>query len=151
MWFLKPDERLREWHAFRKEIGKDSLSEACQKTAHLWSYAPFVNRYLDPNKSSSLTVWPDPWELLYENTYCDIAKCLGMLYTLYLSEHRPDDIELRIYKNFITKEEYNLVWLNRGKYILNLEFDAVVNKTQFNNDTTLVYRYTPEDLNLTKY
>jgi hypothetical protein len=29
--------------------------------------------------------WPDPWELLVENLYCNVAKALGMCYTLYMT------------------------------------------------------------------
>jgi hypothetical protein len=86
-----------------------------------------VNHYLTTDQIDS---WPDPWELLYENYYCDLAKSLGMLYTLYLSSHKDKlDLEIRIYTNPDTRQTYNLVWINQGKYVLNLEYDTVVNKT----------------------
>ena len=126
MWTLTPSERLRSWHDFRKEINDLDLISAIQKTNHLWCYAPFVNHYLTTDQ---IAEWPGPWELLYENYYCDLAKALGMLYTLYLSDHKDAlDMEIRIYINPDTKQIYNLVWINRGKYVLNLEYDEVVNK-----------------------
>ena len=126
MWNLKPDERLREWKSFRRQLGQLSLEEACKKTAHFWSYAPYVAHYLT---TDHVEEWPGPWELLYENYYCDLAKALGMLYTLYLSDHKDAlEMEIRIYINPDTKQTYNLVWINQGKYVLNLEYDEVVNK-----------------------
>ena len=126
MWTQLPSERLRSWHDFRKEINDLDLTSAIEKTNHLWCYAPFVNHYLTTDQIAD---WPGPWELLYENYYCDLAKALGMLYTLYLSDHKDDlEMEIRIYINPDTKQTYNLVWINQGKYVLNLEYDEVVNK-----------------------
>jgi hypothetical protein len=148
-WNLRPDERLREWKSFRRQLGQLTLEEACVKTAHFWSYAPYVNYYLDPAQKDN--PWPDPWTLLHENYYCDIAKSLGMLYTLYLSDHRPVDIELCIYWDSKAVQAYNLVSVNKGKYILNFVFDEVVNKQHLDNSLELKHRYNAEDLKLDLY
>ena len=108
MWNHTPTERLHEWKEFRNKISLASVDEAVQETSHLWSYAPYVAHYLD---SIELSEWPDPWMLIHENYYCDLAKSLGMLYTLYLSHHygkEITDLELRVYKNPINQEVYNL-------------------------------------------
>lgn len=151
MWNLRPEERLREWKDFRRKIGTQPIEEACKNVSHLWSYAPYVNYYLDPDRLASTSPWPDPWTLLYENYYCDIAKALGMLYTLHLGHHDAADIELLIGVNEDTKEPYNLVSLAQGKYILNLEFDTVVNNTHIPEHFKVKYRYNAEDLNLDLY
>jgi hypothetical protein len=151
MWNLNPDERLREWKSFRCQLGSMSLAVACAKVSHLWSYAPYVNHYLDPDCSTSLVPWPDPWTLLYNNYYCDIAKCLGMLYTLYLSDHKPADIELLLGVDTKLHEPCNLVSLDNGNYILNLEFDTVVNKEQIPETFNLRHRYNATDLKLNQY
>ena len=135
MWTLLPSERLRSWHEFRKEINDLDLLSAIQKTNHLWCYAPYVNNYLTTDQIAN---WPDPWELLYENYYCDLAKALGMLYTLYLSNHKDLlDMEIRIYTDPDTKTNYNLVWIDQGKYVLNLIHDEVVNKRQIDQKLKL--------------
>jgi len=150
IWTLKPDERLREWMTFRNQISQVSLEEACIQTTQLWSYAPFVSHYLDANRDISLIPWPDPWVLLYENYYCDIAKSLGMLYTLYLSGHSPRDIELVMAQDPDTKQGYNLVQIAQGKYILNFDFATVVNNTQTEN-LKVLRRYTAHDLKIDLY
>jgi hypothetical protein len=151
MWNHKPSDRLHEWKEFRENIGILGIDEAVSKTSHLWSYAPYVNHYLDADTTAE---WPDPWTLLHENYYCDLAKALGMLYTLYLSPHYGNDIkslEIRIYKNPTNTDVFNTVWIDDGKYILNLEFDTVVNKTQVNENLILLHCYAVEDLQLNLY
>jgi hypothetical protein len=150
-WILTPTERLRKWQTFRNSLNSISLEDACQQTVNLWSYAPFVKHYLDSNKDASLVPWPDPWTLLYENYYCDIAKALGMLYTLYFTVHKPADIKLCIYKDKTNGEIYNLVELEDEKYILNMEFASVVNKERFDKNLIREYCYNAEDLKLDLY
>lgn len=151
MWNLNPDDRLREWKSFRNQIGQLPINEACSKVTHLWSYAPYVSHYLDPNQESSLVSWPDPWTLLYNNYYCDIAKSLGMLYTLYLSDHKKYNIELLICLDTKSREPYNIVSVDNGEYILNLEFDSVVNKQQIPTTFITKHKYNAIDLKLDQY
>lgn len=151
MWNLKPNERLREWKQFRQTIGRQDIDTACKSVSHLWSYAPYVTYYLDPDKSNSTSPWPDPWTLLYENYYCDLAKALGMLYTLYLSDHRPEDIEILICTDSSDGQKYNLVRLAKGKYILNFTFDEIVNKAQLPKTLVVDHSYNVQDLNLDSY
>lgn len=146
MWNLLPSERLRCWQDFRKSISQKPFVEALQDTQHLWSYAPFVKYYLT---TDHIEEWPDPWELLYDNCYCDLAKALGILYTLYLSDHRPS-IDIRIYQDTSTRETYNLVFVEQGKYVLNLVHDEVVNRKHVNKDLKLIKTLTVEELGVDK-
>jgi hypothetical protein len=149
MWNLNSEQRLGEWKKFREEISNLDLEEAIQATTHLWSYAPFVGYYLDPTNSKE---WPDPWQLLDENYYCDIAKSLGMLYTLALSSHGKDiDLELRI----VADKDGNgshLVYINQGKYVINYWHDEIVNNKQAEIDGNEVkFCYTAEQLKIDNY
>lgn len=151
MWNTQSEERLHEWRLFRNNLATVSLEQALDKTAHLWSYAPYVTHYLSPDLPEE---WPDPWTLVHENYYCDLAKAVGMLYTLYLCSHYKngiDNLEIRVYKNTDTHDTANIVWVNRGKYILNLTFDTVVNKASIDENYLLKYRYSVEDLKLDLY
>lgn len=148
MWNLRPEERLQEWRSFRNKISKLELAEAAEQVAHLWSYAPYVTHYL---ANDLIEDWPDPWTLVHENYYCDLAKSLGMLYTLYLSEHwnkTIDNLEIRIYKDLDQHDVLNTVWVNGGKYILNLKYDTVVNKNLVDEKLLLKHRYSVKDLKL---
>lgn len=146
MWNQLPSERLRSWHNFRKEVDKKSFDQALQDVQHLWSYAPYVAHYLTTDHISN---WPNPWELMYENYYCDLAKAVGIVYTLYLTQHRPE-MEIRIYNDPSTKEQYNLVFVDQGKYVLNLVHDEVVNKEQIDKHLKLIKTLSIIDLGLNK-
>ena len=146
MWNQLPSERLRFWHDFRKKISEQEFEQALKETTHLWSYAPYVAHYLTTDQIDN---WPGPWELVYENYYCDLAKALGMLYTIYLSSHQCE-LEIRIYNDPSTKEQYNLVYIDKGKYVLNYVYDEVVNKTQVADNLRLVKKLSTTDLKLEK-
>ena len=146
MWNLLPSERLRCWQDFRKSISQKNFEDALKETTHLWSYAPYQTRYLTTDQ---INEWPGPWELIYENYYCDLAKALGIVYTLYLSNHKPE-IEIRVYNDPSSKEQYNLVFVNKGKYVLNYIHDEVVNKKQISKDLKLIKTLSESDLGLYK-
>jgi len=68
-----------------------------------------VNRYLHWDDWPD---WPTPWELLNDNIYCDLARALGMLYTIIMIDPQ-DHVELA------RCDQDNLVRVQQGKYILN--------------------------------
>ena len=148
MWKLKTSERVARWRDFRKTLNTLPLEDALRATIDFWHGCPFAPYYLDPDQPKK---WPSPWELISENYYCDLAKALGMLYTLYLSDHKPLDIELSICVDSVDRQVYNLVSLAKGKYILNFSFNEVVNKKQLPKTLTVQHRYGAQDLNLDLY
>ena len=75
------DNRLQSWYNLRNQITIFDLGQQIIKIDEWWQKAPLINHYLHP---SDLPNWPDPWELLVENTYCTLARGLGMCYTLLL-------------------------------------------------------------------
>lgn len=149
MFKLSPYDRLSRWKEFRLSINNLTLQHALQNTIELWAPCPFRPYYLDPNEPKH---WPDPWQLILENNYCDIAKSLGIVYTLYLSDHKSIlQPEIRAYYNLSSKCIYHIAYLNQGKYVLNLVEDQVVNKEHINQEFKLVRCYTAADLQLEKY
>ena len=149
MFQQKPEDRLRSWREFRATIESLPLEQALTQTAEFWARAPFVPYNLDIKDSDS---WPDPWTLVEENVYCDIAKCLGIVYTLSLCKHKMDlDIELCVYVDTNTGYEYNLAWINQGKYILNMIDGEIVNKVQIEKTFQQKHRFTAVDLKLDYY
>ena len=139
-----PYDRLRLWQDFRHRISNLTLDQAVTATEHLWSYAPYQKYYLTLDEVKN---WPGPWELIFENYYCNLAICLGMLYTLYLSDHKPQ-LEIRVYIDPISMAQYNLLFVDQGKYVLNMEHDTVVNKTQVDSRLKLKRTISIVDLGL---
>lgn len=149
MFQLKAEDRLKVWRDFRSSIGLIPLGSALGQIAEFWSRAPFTPYHLD---SDDTTGWPDPWTLIYENVYCDVAKCLGIVYTILLSDHgNAVNIEFRIYEDVKTGYEYNLAWIDQGKYILNMVDGEVLNNKKFDKSLKLKQQFTEEDLKLENY
>jgi hypothetical protein len=70
--------------------------------------------------------WPDPWQLLSDDIYCELARGLGMLYTITLL----DRADLAPAELILTQDDVNLVQVAKEKYILNWSADSVVNTIQ---------------------
>ena len=81
MFELHNTDRLTEWKHFRDSL--EHSETPFQDLAELWSRAPFVNKYLNPTNPLS---WPDPWKLILDGKFDDLAISLGMLYTIKLTE-----------------------------------------------------------------
>ena len=148
-WNLRVNDRLAQWKDFRHELDRLPLQSAVVELNNMWSTAPFVNYNLDPSNPNS---WPDPWTLLAENYWCDVAKALGIIYTIYFTHHRTTPIELRVYYDYKDKERYTVAWLDEGKYILNYWPYEIVNTIQVEEKQLhLLYQYSSTDLALEKY
>jgi hypothetical protein len=149
MFKLSRSDRFNRWKSFRQNLSLLKLSDAIAETNDLWSQCPYRPYYLDAHDNA---MWPDPWQLIDENIYCDIAKTLGMLYTLHLTEHRSSlDPELRIYQNQKNQYQYHIAYFCHGKYVLNLIEGDVVNKEHINQELKLIRCYTASDLKLEQY
>lgn len=148
-WMLRVNERLTRWKEFRQTLDKLPVDQAVTEVNNMWSTAPFVTYYLSPDQPET---WPDPWELLAENYYCEIAKALGILYTIYFTGHKHIDLALEIYYDFNEKTRVNVVNVDQGKYILNYYPYEIVNTEQIDlSKLDLLYRYSSKDLQLEKY
>jgi hypothetical protein len=112
--------RLQAWFQLRQSVVNLPLEQQCITVDKWWQHAPLVNHHLHPYDIDN---WPDPWELLSENTYCEVARALGMCYTLILLG--ITDIEMVLATNE-TAEDVVLVLVDNAKYILNYWPDTVI-------------------------
>ena len=148
-WNLRVNDRLTQWKDFRHQLDRLPLESAVVELNNMWSSAPFVNYNLDPSDPKT---WPDPWALLAENYWCDVAKSLGIAYTIYFTSHSATPIEIRVYYDYKDKTRHSLVWLDNGKYILNYWPYEIVNTRQIEEkQLQLLYQYSSTDLQLDKY
>lgn len=120
---LNYDARLRSWYDLRAEIEGTLTQNKCVEIDNWWQKAPLVNHHLHPQDTES---WPGPWDLLVENTYCTVARAVGICYTLLLSE--IDDIEL-VEASDSLGEDVILVLVDNAKYVLNYWPDTVLSNT----------------------
>tara|TARA_E500000178_G_scaffold286845_1_gene288777 strand:- start:1017 stop:1451 length:435 start_codon:yes stop_codon:yes gene_type:complete len=123
MWQSHPERRLIAWVNLRNECKDNPNLESVITSIHdWWQQAPMVLRYLH---TDLIDKWPDPWELIAENTYCSLAKCLGMCYTVCMLD-REDIHNLCISE--VNSNDY-IVQVNNGLYTMNWNVDSVVNMT----------------------
>ena len=123
MWLTSFDSRLSSWNQLRADAQNLPLESALLRINQWWFESPWRPYYLHWDDSAT---WPDPWQLLSDNVYCDLARALGILYTISLLD-RADMADAEL---VLTKEGDNLVQVAQGKYILNWSPDSVVNTFQ---------------------
>lgn len=146
MWKLEANERVAHWRAFRLTLSGMTLEQAIQSTAEYWQSCPHKPYYLDPNDPES---WPNAWELITENYYCDLAKALGMLYTIAFSAHGNNlPMKICVYIDPETGYEYNLSVFDEGKYVINLLDGEIVNIVSVKEKFKLKHCYDSEKLKL---
>lgn len=146
MWKLEPNERIARWRDFRKSLDDLSLPDAIQSVAEFWQNCPHHPYYLDPRDPGT---WPTAWDLIAENYYCDLAKSLGMLYTIYFTKHGNGlDCEIHVYNDPETGYVYNLSVLGKGKYVINFLDNKIVNIESINKKLELKRCYSNVELKL---
>jgi len=116
-------DRLTAWTELRAQARDMELAEALEKINAWWFQIPWKPYYLHWDDQP---MWPDPWQLLSDNVYCDLARALGILYTISLLD-RADMVDAEL---VLTEDGSNLVRVAQGKYILNWSPDSVVNTFQ---------------------
>jgi hypothetical protein len=109
---LTYEARLLSWHELRNNLNDLPIKEKCIQIDDFWQQVPLVNHYLH---STDISNWPNPWDLLVENTYCTLARALGMCYTLHMIDIK--DFELVEAKDNMGNE-LPLVLVEK-KYVLN--------------------------------
>lgn len=96
--------RLKLWKEFRDSL--ETSKTPLEDVLDFWRDAPIGVRCADPYDSGT---WPDPWELIDENNYCEFLQILGICYTLQLTE-RFSQSHFEIHITLDKQEEY-LVYL----------------------------------------
>ena len=140
MWFNgRSEQRILAWREFRQQL--NSWPADIQTVVDVWSKAPTTNYLTQDNPHE----WPEAWQLVSDNLYCDIGIALGMFYTLYYSSYpQKDTMRLRGYKLRSSHKEVNLVLCEGEKYVLNYEYGRVVNTLRFSSGDELTYDYPAE-------
>ena len=123
IWSTTFTNRLENWNLLRDQCQNLPIQTALEKINLWWFRAPWRPYYLHWDDQET---WPDPWQLLSDNVYCDLARALGILYTISLLD-RADMVDAKL---VLTEDGSNLVLVTKEKYILNWSSDNVVNTFQ---------------------
>ena len=132
MWSRCFNSRLAAWTDLREQVRNIPIEHALATVNDWWFDSPWVAYYLHWDDQAN---WPDPWQLLSENIYCDVARGLGILYTIALLDRG----DLQHAELVLTDSGHNLVLANKEKYILNWARDSIVNTNQ---DISIKRRFT---------
>ena len=128
MWPARFEDRLAAWHNLRESIPTQPIEIALAAVNTWWAVAPWTAYHLHWDEYET---WPNPWQLLDDNLYCDVAKCLGICYTLTLAEH-PD---IQDFQMALTEQDHSIVVACNNKYILNWETELLLN-----TDSNSIYK-----------
>ena len=113
-------DRLTAWREFRDSL--ENSSQPLVDVAEFWSRAPFVSSYLNPQTPAD---WPDPWHLILDGKLDQLAICLGIMYTLKLTQ-RFMVSKYEIHMSILPQNKDPFYYLVvDGQYVLNYEPRAV--------------------------
>ena len=119
-WPVTFEARLDSWNQLRTQVADQPVESALETINSWWFRSPWTAYHL--HWDDQIT-WPDPWQLLSDNMYCEVARGLGILYTITcLNRGDMDSAEL-----VLTNDDRNLVLLDKSKYILNWDRTVVLN------------------------
>jgi hypothetical protein len=112
--------RLESWNLLRDRCQHLPLKSALDEINYWWFNAPWQPYYLHWDDQ---LFWPDPWQLLSDNVYCDLARGLGIVYTISML----DRVDMAPATLVLTEDGSNLVQVAKEKYILNWKAEQIVN------------------------
>lgn len=119
MFDLYDTDRLTEWKKFRNRL--ETATNPLLLVVDLWSKAPFVNQYLDHKDPKS---WPDPWHLILDSKYDNLAIILGIYYTLLLTDRFSKE-NFKIYMLSSKNNEPNFCLCINDKSVINLYYGQI--------------------------
>lgn len=111
--------RLRSWVKLRDSLAELDTQAVCTAVNSWWFQRPWRPYRLHWDDRPT---WPDPWALLEETAFCDLARGLGIMYTITMLD-RDDLQDCVLYED----QTHNLVLVRAGKYILNYSSDDILN------------------------
>lgn len=113
MWDNNYDTALVDWLKLRESTKSLPIKKALEKIHNWWQQVPTIPHYLH---FDDYTQWPGPWELLADNNFCEVAKALGICYTIILVD-RPEIISMNLLQS--DNYTYTQVFTTDGEFILN--------------------------------
>jgi hypothetical protein len=112
MWPITIEQRLLAWRDLRLEAEHtDDLESSLMIINDWWFKSPWRPYHLHWDDQAT---WPGPWDLLADNQWCDLARALGIVYTIMMLQ-RSDITDVDLVQTISD----NLVLVNKGKYIMN--------------------------------
>ena len=106
-WPVTFESRLDSWNRLRKEVSVLPVEPALAAINNWWFNAPWTAYHLHWDDRAT---WPDPWQLLSDNIFCEVARGLGILYTITLL----DRVDMTSAMLVLTHDDRNLVLMDNS-------------------------------------
>ena len=119
VWPATFESRLDSWTQLRTRAKTLPVDAALEDVNAWWFSSPWTGYHLHWDDRED---WPDPWQLLDDNIFCEVARGLGILYTITLLNRA--DLQDSVLSE---ADQGNLVLVQQGKYILNWDSEQVLN------------------------
>jgi len=134
------EERLKNWHDFR-----ESLEHSSDPIFDVFNFYKEIPRVLIQTDPYDRETWPDPWELINENIYCDFCILLGMCYSLQLTDRfSGQDFEIYITQDREKSQTNYLLFVN--EWCLGYDIDKPIFRKDLPNSVTVEKAYTMNSL-----
>jgi hypothetical protein len=128
MFDKKYSERLQVWRKFRESL--ETSNQPIDEVLEFYKCAPWVSMQVDPWDTST---WLGPWELMYENKYCEFSKILAICYTLQLTERfMADDFEIHICTDNKESSTYYLLFFQDK--VIGYDWSTVIHRNELPSD-----------------
>jgi hypothetical protein len=124
IFFEKFEKRTSFWRNFRDEL--ETIENPLDRTIRFWNQAPINARTCDPYDR---TTWPEAWQLLDENKYCEFGKILAMYYTISLTDRFANsEFKICIAQDRVAQKIYYLLIIDEN--IIGFEYNNSIHVSQ---------------------
>lgn len=138
---LKYEHRLASWSNFRELL--ESCQDPIKEAIAFYDNAPRVSINTDPWDRST---WPNPWELIYENQYCNFCILLGICYSLQLTNCFTGQL-FEIYIGTDREKSKTVYLLCVAQKAIDIEENTIADKQQMLDQLHIEKSYVMEELN----
>lgn len=129
------EQRLALWRSFRESL--ETADNPIQLAIDFFKRAPQVSMAADPYTQST---WPDPWEMIKENSYCEFVKILAICYTLQLTDRfSQSHFEIHITQDKQRSSTDYLLFIDDR--VVGLAGDTHVHRNQVPTSSVSEYEY----------
>jgi len=136
---------LNSWKQLRLSMTHDQTDqEHLDKVVEFWSHAPISLHVLDWDQPH---LWPNAWNLMYQNKFDENAVALGMFYSLiYSSDRRWNSQRIEICLINSTPKNYQgLILEVDDRWLLNVEYNRLIDSTKNSRDYIVQQTYDYEN------
>lgn len=135
MFFENYVTRLKTWHSFRQNL--ETTPTPLEDVIDFWNKAPLSAKTCDPFSEET---WPDAWELIESNNYCEFSKILAIYYTLSFTNRFSESyFEIQVVNNIDEKVIHYFLIVD--DIVFGYHFDKVLKRSEIPDNLLVLTSY----------